>query len=27
LEPGSAPPASRIYPLSGAQLAELREQL
>lgn len=27
LEPGSAPPASRIYPLSGAQLSELREQL
>ena len=27
LEPGSAPPASRIYPLSGAQLAELRAQL
>jgi hypothetical protein len=27
LEPGITPPASRIYPLSGAQLAELRAQL
>jgi hypothetical protein len=27
LEPGARPPASRIYPLSGAQLAELRAQL
>lgn len=27
LEPGSHPPATRIYPLSGAQLAELRAQL
>jgi hypothetical protein len=27
LEPGTTPPASRIYPLSGAQLAELRAQL
>jgi len=27
LVPGSTPPVSRIYPLSGAQLAELRAQL
>ena len=27
LEPDATPPASRIYPLSGAQLAELRAQL
>lgn len=27
LVPGSNPPASKIYPLSGAQLAELRAQL
>jgi hypothetical protein len=27
LESGTTPPASRIYPLSGAQLAELRAQL
>jgi hypothetical protein len=26
-EPGTTPPASRIYPLSGAQLVELRAQL
>jgi hypothetical protein len=27
LEPGTSPPHSRIYPLSGAQLQELRAQL
>ena len=27
LEPGASPPHSAIYPLSGAQLSELREQL
>jgi hypothetical protein len=27
LEPGATPPHSRMYPLSGAQLAELRAQL